>query len=170
MSDISLSEVPLSDVAKNGVVFETVDRLDVTELAEFYGRQGHHATSSSDRLVRMQENSFCIVGAWQNGRLIGIARGVTDGVNGQLAECKLDLDFQGPAAVTRKEGRIEHDRAGIAREMAIRVVDALREYGVEHIDVLAYGTEQDFCEELGFKKVGGMVALRMKVEAAVPVS
>jgi hypothetical protein len=115
----------------------------------------------------MLANSFCIVGAKRDGKLIGIARGVTDGVNGQLAECKLDPEFQGPGAITRKDGRIEHDREGIARQMALRVLGALREFGVEHIDVLAYGTEQDFCEELGFKKVGGMVPLRMSVTTPV---
>ena len=59
--------------------------------------------------------------------------------------------------------------AGIASELARRVIDALSEYGVEQIHVLAYGTEVDFCEELGFHKVGGMVALEMDVTADVSV-
>lgn len=150
------------------IVFETVqdvNQIDVAEVAEFYARQRHRAPSTAEKLRRMLENSFCFVTARQGDRLIGLARGVTDGVNGQLADCKLEADFQGPAAVTRREGRIEHDRSGIALEMAKRVIDALRDYGVEHIHVLAYGTEVDFCEELGFKRVGGVVALQMKTTA-----
>jgi len=155
------------------IVYETVQeagRIDVAELAEFYTQQKHRVTSSPEKLRRMLDNSFCFVTARHAGRLIGIARGVTDGVNGQLAECKLDVGFQGPGAVTRTDGRIEHDKSGIAMEMATRVIDALREYGAEQIHVLAYGTEVDFCEELGFHKVGGMVALEMDTTADVPAA
>ncbi|MEE9295528.1 MAG: hypothetical protein V3W34_11280 [Phycisphaerae bacterium] len=145
------------------ISYQTVEHMDVEELAEFYARQGQRSRSSSPKLEAMVENSFCFVTARQGDRLIGIARGLTDGVRGQLVECKLDPECQGPAAVTKTQGRIEHDREGIARTMALRVIDALREYGVEEIHVMAYGTEVDFCEELGFKRVGGMVALRMEV-------
>ena len=150
------------------IIYETVQdarNVDVNELAAFYAQQRHQTTDEPDKLRRMLENSFCFVTARQGGRLIGIARGVTDGVNGQLAECKLDAGFQGPAAVTRTDGRIEHDESGIAREMAGRVIESLRAYGVEQIHALAYGTEVDFCEELGFKRVGGMVALQMDMTA-----
>ena len=34
-----------------------------------------------------------------------------------------------------------------------------RMVGAERIDVTAHGTEVDFCEELGFKKMAGMVAM-----------
>jgi hypothetical protein len=152
------------------IIYETVQdagKVDVAELSTFYTQQGHRTTGQPDKLRRMLENSSCFVTARQGGRLIGIARGVTDGVNGQLAECKLDVGFQGPGAVTRTDGRIEHDESGIAREMALRVIAALRTYGVEQIHVLAYGTEVDFCEELGFKRVGGMVALQMDTAADV---
>ncbi len=152
------------------IIYETVKdagKVDVAELAMFYTQQGHRTTAQPDKLRRMLANSSCFVTARQGGRLIGIARGVTDGVNGQLAECKLDAGFQGPGAVTRTDGRIEHDQSGIAREMALRVIAALQAYGVEQIHVLAYGTEVDFCEELGFKRVGGMVALQMDTVADV---
>ncbi len=145
------------------ITFETVESLGVDELAEFYDRQNHHTTGSHEKLSRMIEQSLCFVAARTNGRLIGIARGTTDGVHGHLAECKLDPSFQGPGAVTRVDGRVEHDHNGIAREMAVRVIEALREYGVEEIHVLAYGTEMDFCEEIGFRKVGGVVAMKLEV-------
>ncbi len=141
------------------VVYEVVEQIDPRELLAFYERQQHATTHSPEKLQRMIDSTFCLVSARQDGRLIGLARGVTDGVRGQLVECKLDPAFQGPGCVTRIDGRIEHDSEGIAHELAKRVIDALRDYGVERIDVLAYGTEVDFCEELGFKKVGGLVPL-----------
>ena len=54
--------------------------------------------------------------------------------------------------MTRTDGRIEHDTNGIAREMARRVLDAMYADGVQRVDVVAYGTEVDFCEELGFQQ------------------
>ena len=151
-----------------GVDFEELAKPSVDELAAFYKRQAHEATASREKLQRMLENTFCCVTARRDGVLIGWARGVTDGLRGRIAECKLDPAFQGPACITRKDGRVEHDANGIAREMARRVIDALREYGVEAIDILAFGTEVDFCEELGFHARRGVVP--MELPSAVRVS
>jgi predicted N-acetyltransferase YhbS len=141
------------------ITYETVKQVPVEDLLSFYEKQGHETTRVSDKLQRMMDNTFCFVTARRDGQIVGMARGVTDGVLGRLAECKLDPAFQGPACVTRVDGRIEHDEHGIAREMATRVIAALQEYGVERIDALAYGTEVDFCEELGFHKLPGIVAM-----------
>lgn len=152
------------------ITYETMSKADPDELHDFYERQQHPTTGSREKLKRMMDNTYCFVAARRNGQIIGIARGVTDGLWGRLAECKLDPAYQGPACVTKTDGRIEHDEAGIARRMAQMVIDALRTYGVERIDALAYGTEVDFCEELGFKKMRGLVPLELKatVSAATP--
>ena len=149
------------------IQYESMAKPDIDELVEFYNRQNHATTQSRDKLRRMMENTFCVVSARRSGQLIGIARGVTDGLWGRLAECKLDPAYQGPACITRTDGRIEHDSEGIGAEMARRVIDALRGYGVERIDALAYGTEVDFCEELGFRKMRGVVALELPENARV---
>ena len=52
--------------------------------------------------------------------------------------------------------------------MACRVIEALRQYGVERIDALAYGTEVDFCEELGFRRLRGLVAMELAADAPLP--
>lgn len=136
---------------------------DVAEWLDFYRRQQHDlaATVSQDKARDMLRRSYCVVTARQDGQLIGIARGITDGVRGYLTECKLDPRFQGPAAVTRMDGRIEHDEQGIARELAMRVLKCLRQAGVERIDVTAHGTEEDFCRELGFQPLRGAVSMQM---------
>ena len=149
-------------------VFEVTTRPEPAELLSFYERQQHQTTHSIEKLQRMVDNTLCFVTARRDGELIGIARGVTDGVLGRLVECKLDPKFQGPACITKTDGRIEHDAEGIAREMAILIIQALREYGVERIDVLAYGTEVDFCEELGFKRVKGVEAMSLSSSTRLP--
>ena len=143
------------------VEFMTTTKPDPDELLAFYQRQHHPTTRSREKLQRMMDNTFCFVTARLNGELVGLARGVTDGLWGRLAECKLDPSCQGPACVTKTDGRIEHDTAGIAREMAVRVIEALRGYGVEQVDALAYGTEVDFCEEFGFRKLRGVEAMEL---------
>lgn len=150
------------------IQFESMVKPDPAELLAFYERQEHPTTAAREKLQRMMDNTFCFVVARRGREIIGLARGVTDGLWGRLAECKLDPAYQGPACVTRKDGRIEHDEAGIAREMALLVIEALRAYGVERIDALAYGTEEDFCEELGFRKLRGVVAMELASGAKTP--
>ncbi len=146
------------------IKFEVVEKIDINELRAFYDAQGSVMPQSVDKLSKMVDSSVCFVTA-RNAEetLIGIARGVADGVRGYLTECKLDPGMQGPAAVTHIDGRIEHDQYGIAREMADRVITALAELGCERIDAAAYGTEVDFCEELGFKRTAGIVPMSLDV-------
>jgi hypothetical protein len=151
-----------------GIEFETMARPDPDELVAFYKRQQHPTTEARAKLETMMDRTFCCVTARRDGELIGLARGVTDGLWGRLAECKLDPAYQGPACVTRTDGRVEHDSEGIAREMAMRVIQALQDYGVERIDALAYGTEVDFCEGLGFKKRSGVVAMELQTGDEAP--
>ena len=147
--------------------FVSPDQVSVDELLDFYRRQGHQTTQSAEKLRNMLRLACCFVTARDDGRLIGVARGITDGVRGWLAECKLDPAYQGPAAVTRTDGRIEHDELGIAREMAMRVLECLRDLGVERIDALAHGTEEDFCSDLGFRRARGVVAMQLDPKVLV---
>jgi len=150
----------------NEIRYEVVDKVDIDELKAFYEAQGCMAPQSVDKLSTMVDNSVCFVTARDpDGRLIGIARGLADGVRGYLTECKLDPSRQGPGAITHIDGRIEHDQFGIAKEMAERVLDALADMGCERIDAAAYGTEVDFCEELGFKRAAGIVPMSLNVKS-----
>ena len=131
------------------------------ELLAFYQTQKHPTDASAEKLAEMIKRSACFVTARVEGKVVGIARGVSDGLRGYLTECKLDPAYQGPAAVTRVDGRVEHDEHGIAMMMARHVLQVLRDQGVERIDVLAYGTEVDFCEELGFRRDPTLVPMHL---------
>jgi hypothetical protein len=146
------------------VQYSTGQGLTPEELAEFYRRLSHDIAAKPEQIRKMMANSAAFVTARAGGRLIGVARGVCDGLRGYLTECKLDPSFQGPAAITRTDGRIEHDTNGIAKEMARRVLDRMYAEGVQRVDAVAYGTEVDFCEELGFKRTGGLVGVTMRAE------
>jgi predicted N-acetyltransferase YhbS len=162
--EISLRFLEASVMAIDYQVVSPRD-VKVDELLEFYERQSHETTESAEKLQEMIQRSCCFVWARDDGRLIGIARGVADGVRGYLAECKLDPTYQGPAALTRTDGRIEHDEHGIGKEMGRRVLEFFREMGVERVEVLAHGTEEDFCTELGFKKARGVVPMQLDLKS-----
>lgn len=150
----------------DGIRCEVVSKIDLAELKAFYDAQGCVMPQAVDKLSRMIDNSACFVAARDpDGHLIGIARGVADGVRGYLTECKLDPARQGPGAVTHIDGRIEHDQFGIARKMAEMVLSALSEMGCERVDAAAYGTEVDFCEELGFKRAAGVVPMSLDIRS-----
>jgi len=140
------------------------------ELARFYQRLGHDIAAQPRQIEKMMANSTAFVTARVGGELIGIARGICDGLRGYLTECKLDPAYQGPAAVTRTDGRIEHDQYGIAAEMARRVLQAMFAAGVRRVDVLAWGTEVDFCQELGFRRQGGLVGLTLRAADQLPAT
>jgi hypothetical protein len=146
------------------VVYGSADSTMAREVAEFYDRLGHDIDAHTQQMGAMINNSVAFVTARVDGALIGLARGVCDGVRGFFTECKLDPAYQGPAAVTRHDGRIEHDEQGIAAEMARRVLEKLMEAGAQRVDVLAWGTEVDFLKELGFRKQGGLVGMTMRPE------
>ncbi|MDX2199273.1 MAG: hypothetical protein SF069_09930 [Phycisphaerae bacterium] len=131
------------------------------ELLAFYRSVEFSLAPSSDQVARMLQDSDAVVTARHDGQLVGVARGVCDGVRGFLTECKLSPAYQGPAAVTRTDGRIEHDAHGIAKEMAGRVIAGLRKLGAQRIDALAWNTETDFLSELGFRKPGGLVGMTL---------
>lgn len=151
----------------NGRIEYTSDvRPTARELLGFYERHGHPNRPTIEQVERMIGASFCLVTARVNGELIGFARGVTDGMLGRLVECKLDPAYQGPAAITRKDARIEDDAHGIAAQMARRVLSAFHAYGVDRVEAMAYGTEVDFCEELGFKRLSGVVALGLSLSVS----
>ncbi len=154
----------------DGIEFATNEALSPDELVQFYEKLHHETTRSREKLERMLNQAFCMVTARRDGALIGFARGVTDGLTGRLAECKLDPVYQGPACITKTDGRIEHDSEGIAAEMARRVVVALRAYGVETIEVMAYGTEVDFCEDMGFRPVRGVVGMALDESVSIAES
>lgn len=149
------------------VEYEVMAELSPEELAAFYDRQSHRTTHDAEKLRKLIANTYCLVAARRDGDLIGLARGITDGVWGCLVECKLDPSQQGPACLTRTDGRIEHDSLGIAHEMARRVINALCDSGVERIMVMAHETELDFCLDLGFKRVKSMDVLSFDAATGV---
>ena len=77
----------------DNIEFETMAKPDPGELLAFYQRQQHETTQSPGKLQRMMDSTLCFVTARRNGELIGIARGVTDGLWGRLSALGILMIF-----------------------------------------------------------------------------
>lgn len=148
------------------ITYGTAADVSRDEVAEFFARIEPGGQPGPRQLEALLENSAAFVTARADGRLVGIARGITDGLHGYFTDCKLDPAYQGPAAISHSGGRIEDDTYGIAAEMSRRVLEQLAEGGAMRVDVIAWGTEVDFLESLGFKRQGGLVGLTLRPGAA----
>ncbi|QOJ15397.1 MAG: hypothetical protein HRU75_12460 [Planctomycetia bacterium] len=146
------------------VQYGTADDVTPGEVIDLYRRVNHSLPIGEGQVRAMMTQSDAFVTARSGGRLVGFARGVCDGARGFFTECKLDPACQGPGAVTRTDGRIEHDSYGIAAEMARRVLMTMHDAGVSRIDVVAWGTEVDFLQELGFKRQGGLIGMSLRTD------
>lgn len=146
------------------VEYSTAAGVEPGEIIDLYRRVKHDVPVGEAQIRAMMQQSNSFVIARVDGKLIGFARGVCDGARGFFTECKLDPVYQGPAAVTRTDGRIEHDTYGIAAEMARQVLNTMHSSGVSRIDVVAWGTEVDFLQDLGFKKQGGLVGMSLRTD------
>lgn len=146
------------------VKYGTATDTTPAEIIDLYGRVKHPVAVAAAQVQAMIAHSDAFVTAHVDGQLIGFARGVCDGARGFFTECKLDPVYQGPAAITRTDGRIEHDTYGIAAEMGRQVLSRMSALGVSRIDVVAWGTELDFLQELGFKKQGGLIGMTLRTD------
>lgn len=72
-------------------------KVDATDVAEVFKNSGiKRPFEDTDRIQRMIDHADVIVSAWSDGKLIGIARAVTDYVYCcYLSDLAVDQSFQG---------------------------------------------------------------------------
>ncbi len=80
------------------IQYQIEERLDPTEFLEVLKKSGlgeRRPIDDFDRIVKMAENANLIVTARDNGKLVGIARSVTDFVYcTYLSDLAVDLEYQ----------------------------------------------------------------------------
>lgn len=141
-----------------GVTIAVNPRITPAQLFAFYERNDICETGFGQEVAaRVLQHSAPCVAAFRGDRLVGLARAVFDGLSAQVMELSLDLELQGAAGKHANGSLIEHDCAGIARELGTRLVDELRRIGATCISVsLVAGCEEPFYESLGFRENTGM--------------
>jgi ribosomal protein S18 acetylase RimI-like enzyme len=104
-----------------------------------------------DALVRQ---SFCFVGAFCGGELIGMGRAVSDGVS--------DAYIQD--VVVSKKFR----RAGIGNRIIEKIIECLRSRRIGWIGLIAEPGTQPFYQRLGFAAMAGYTPMLLERKQADP--
>jgi predicted N-acetyltransferase YhbS len=120
-------------------VFYTIESyVDAAQVAELYLRSGlRRPVEDLDRIRRMIENANLIICAWDEERLIGVARALTDfSYCCYLSDLAVDPDYQ---------------RNGIGKELVRRVREAIGEESM--LLLLAAPSADGYYPHLGFEKV-----------------
>ncbi|MAF09197.1 GNAT family N-acetyltransferase [Candidatus Poribacteria bacterium] len=101
-----------------------------------------------DGIQRMLDATPVMLGAWADGRLVGYARAITDGVYRALID-----------DVVVDEAR---RKAGIGSEVMRRLVARLREMHIEEVFLRCGDTMEPFYARLGFSKSGGVLTMDLE--------
>ncbi len=117
-------------------VNEPVDAADVIELYRDAGLP--RPVDDADRIARMLAGSNLVVSAWENDKLIGISRSITDGAwSTYLADLAVATSHQ-KAGVGRKLIEMTKEAAGEESMVLLLSVPTAMEYypkiGMERLD------------------------------------
>jgi spermidine synthase len=139
---MNLAEIEIKAIA-------AADRNSIKKLYQDAGwwRSGDESVDGAwiDALVRQ---SFCFVGAFRGGELIGMGRAISDGVS--------DAYIQD--VVVLKKFR----RAGIGNRIIEKLVEFLTSRRIGWIGLIAEPGTQEFYQRLGFVAMEGFTPMLLK--------
>ena len=145
MRSLEEIQVAVSPSISPDQLFSFYERNDVCEKG--YGKEV---------AARVLHNSSLIVAAFDDDRLIGIARAMFDGLHAQIVEFCLELEYQGEDLVYNNGSLIESDRVGLGKKIGNVLINELRTMGAYFISTVALeGVEEQFYQSLGFRLNSG---------------
>ena len=104
-----------------------------------------------DVAARVLDHSDLIVGAFEGDRLVGLVRGMFDGLSAQIADVCLALRYQGEGLKFANGSLIERDPTGLGKRLGKTAVKELLAMGAFFISATALAeVEEDFYRSLGF--------------------
>ncbi len=103
---------------------------------------------ADDFVTPMLRGSFAVIGAFDGARLIGMGRAISDGASdGYIQDIVVHSDYR---------------RRGIGGAIVTRLVEALREAGVDWIGLVAAPGAEKLYASLGFRPLTGHVAMKLE--------
>lgn len=121
------------------IEYKLNEPVKLADIIELYRDSGlPRPIDDADRIERMFAGSDLVVSAWENGRLIGVSRSITDGAwSCYLADLAVLSDYQ-RAGVGRKLVEITREAAGDESMVLLLSVPEAMEYypkiGMEKLD------------------------------------
>jgi predicted N-acetyltransferase YhbS len=119
------------------IVYKTEVIPTAEEIIELYDLAGlSRPTNDKERIRKMYENSNLVISAWDNGKLVGVSRSITDWVwSCYLADLAVNPSYKG---------------SGIGRKLVELTKDKLGEQSM--ILLLSVPTAMEYYPKLGFSK------------------
>ncbi len=121
------------------IEYKLNEPVKLADIIELYRDSGlPRPIDDADRIERMFAGSDLVVSAWENGRLIGVSRSITDGAwSCYLADLAVLSDYQ-RAGVGRKLVEMTREAAGDeSMVLLLSVPEAIEYYpkiGMEKLD------------------------------------
>jgi hypothetical protein len=130
------------------------------QLFSFY--QSNHICEEGygeERACKPLQTSSLIVGAFEDDRLVGIARAMFDGLSAVIMEFCLELGYQGENLEYENGSLIGKDNSGLAARIGTTLINELINMGADFISCdVFHEYEGDFYKSLGFQLNTGHLA------------
>jgi hypothetical protein len=151
----------MSQEKKPNVVVREEPEVDAEEVWEFYVENGCcEQRYGCERATSVLRKSDIIVTARDQGKLVGLARAITDGIDACIMELSVALSCQGRMAKNQTGALVEDDKFGVGRGLAKTLIDGLLARGICFIEVRSvYETETEFYKAAGFSVNTGHVPM-----------
>ena len=141
---------------KEDVIVREERNLNPKELWGFYIENDCCETRySMERATSVLSRCDAVVTARDHGKLVGVARAISDGLSAQVMELSVALSHQGPGARNGTGALVEDDRYDVGRRLAGVLVSILHGQGVDWIEMVACDCELSMYEAAGFKRKEG---------------
>ncbi len=137
--------------ADDGIKIIPVQSTDRAQIIRLYKEAGWWSPANDDQpefVDRIAENSYCFVGAFCDGEMIGMGRVLSDGIS--------DAYIQDVTVLRDYRGR------GIGGRIIAHLIDRLRADRVEWIGLIGEPGTGNFYKQLGFNEMKGSVPFRYK--------
>jgi len=123
------------------IVIREEPDLSPEELWGFYVENRCCETRyDSSTATSVLKRSSVIVTAREKGRLVGVARALSDGLSAHIMELAVAVSHQGPGCEWRCGALVEDDMCRVGEALATTMVELLLAQGVDFIDVVVCGS------------------------------
>jgi len=137
---------------KEDIVVEEEPGLSAEDLWQFYVENNCCETRyPMERATSVLQNSAAVVTARDHGKLVGVARAVSDGLSAQVMELSVALSHQGPGARNGTGALVEDDKFDVGKRLGQTLVEVLHSQGVDWIEMVAWKTELETYSDAGFQ-------------------
>lgn len=127
----------------------TANKKLLAEMVELYKDAGWWHDYDPSYLPEMIKNSFCVIGAFSAGRLIGMGRSLSDGnSDAYLQDIVVLKAFQ---------------RKGIGSMIVSRIKELLVKRDIDWIGLVGEPGTKKFYSKLGFKLMKNYVPMKLKL-------